>query len=277
MTDMRRLIDGDVGEYEADLLRSALDDAPSRGGRQKLLASLGVAGGTLAAAGVAKAAGTAGAAATVAGETATATVAKGGSGALAAVVGKWLGIGMVAGTVTAGAVVGVDHLVSAPAPSASAPEILESVDRGPLPSRRTGGGVSRSPAPASEQPEPSPERASPNGRTARPSSSVAAEVESLDRARQALERGDSRGALRALDRHQGRFQSGVLTPESQLIRIEALLASGKHAAAAAQARAFLAAHPGSAHTTRVRSLLRRAEGRGGVSTSPNVAAFPEEK
>ena len=112
-----------------------------------------------------------------------------------------------------------------------------------------------------------------NSVTMQPLTPSAGEVTVLDRAREALRAGDSAGAMRALDEHGKRFADGTLGEEAELLRIEALLERGERRAAAAEARRFLAAHPQSSHRARVRSLLRRAR----ASSTPNVAAFPEER
>jgi hypothetical protein len=52
---------------------------------------------------------------------------------------------------------------------------------------------------------------------------------------------------------------GLLSPEAMLLRIEATLARGDRAGAIRLANEFLAAHPRSAHTSRVRSVLAAAQ------------------
>jgi hypothetical protein len=89
-------------------------------------------------------------------------------------------------------------------------------------------------------------------------SSLADEVRSLDAARAALEGGDGRKALRALDAHEASFRQGVLGPEATVLRIEGLFAAGRDGEAKTLAGAFLAAHPESAYAARVRSLLAKA-------------------
>lgn len=58
-----------------------------------------------------------------------------------------------------------------------------------------------------------------------------------------------------LDEYKGRFPSGVLTPESQVLRVEALARKGDRANATRLGEAFLARTPQSALAARVRSLL----------------------
>ena len=87
--------------------------------------------------------------------------------------------------------------------------------------------------------------------------SIAAEIESLDRARARLQRGDARAALGALDAYRRAHPAGVLQQEASLLRIEALVRSGDAAAARRVARAFLRDYPQSPHVARVRALLGR--------------------
>ena len=103
-------------------------------------------------------------------------------------------------------------------------------------------------------------------------SGLGSEISLLDRARRALDSGDSNAALAALDEHGAKYESGSLVEEAELLRLEALLQRGQSAAALGQAKAFLAAHPKSPHAGRVRRLMERAK-----RTSPNVATFPEER
>lgn len=77
----------------------------------------------------------------------------------------------------------------------------------------------------------------------------------VDAARAAIAAGDPGAALRALARHEREFSGAALAPESAVLRIEALLASGDRVGAALDARRFLRLHPGSAHAAHVRTLL----------------------
>ena len=89
---------------------------------------------------------------------------------------------------------------------------------------------------------------------------------------EALERGDTKEALAALEEHDTAFESGALGEEAELLRLEALLARGQTDAAASLARAFLQAHPKSPHADRARRAQQRAKN-AGVATFPN----PEEQ
>jgi hypothetical protein len=265
MTEMRRLIDGEVDEHGLELLRSALHDAPRGDSRQRLLVSLGVASGAMTAAAAAEGAGATGAA------------VKAGAGVSGAFVAKWIGVGVVAAGITTGAAAVVSELASdqaaGVAPSASAARTMPNAavaTQRPEPQ----------PLSATDRPRDEPANAAATGAprgsgAAMPAAvpGMAAEVRVLDRAREALRAGDSAGAMRALDEHGDRFADGALGEEAELLRIEALLERGALEAAAAGAESFLAAHPKSSHRARVRSLLRRVQ-----STSvPNSAGFPEEE
>lgn len=82
------------------------------------------------------------------------------------------------------------------------------------------------------------------------------ENQMLGAARAALRSGDPASALEKLDAAGNRFPEGVLAQEREVLAIEALAKSGQRAAASARASAFLAAHPTSAHATKVRSFVQ---------------------
>jgi hypothetical protein len=84
---------------------------------------------------------------------------------------------------------------------------------------------------------------------------LAAEVAWLDRASASIRSGDVERGLQVLDDYNGRFPGGVLTPESQVLRIEALVRKGDRANATRLGEAFLSRTPQSALASRVRSLL----------------------
>ena len=86
------------------------------------------------------------------------------------------------------------------------------------------------------------------------------EVRLLDRARNALQRGDAAGALAALVQRDREFPEGALAPETAVIRVQALLAKGDQAAALAQAQDFWHEQPSGAHASRIRAALTSAKG-----------------
>jgi hypothetical protein len=81
------------------------------------------------------------------------------------------------------------------------------------------------------------------------------EVAALDRARAALATGDAAGALRLLDNYEASFPKASLAQEGTILRIEALLKQGNRDAAVDLGNRFLAQHPGSSHSAKVRQLL----------------------
>jgi hypothetical protein len=88
-----------------------------------------------------------------------------------------------------------------------------------------------------------------------PPPSLADEVKLLDESRQALGRGDGPGALRSLDLFQQTFPRARLGTEALVLRIEALVASGRRGDAQALGQTFLDAHPESALAPRVRRAI----------------------
>jgi hypothetical protein len=84
---------------------------------------------------------------------------------------------------------------------------------------------------------------------------LARELSSLDAARGMLARGDAAGALARLDTYTRRYPHGHLGLEAEVLRIDALEASGRSDAAHARAEAFLARHPHSVLAARVRARL----------------------
>jgi hypothetical protein len=252
MNEPRRLLEEEGSELERALLRSAFDDAPSPDGRRRTLVALGLAGGI----------GTA--VTTTATTGAASTLLKTGA---AVVMIKWIGVGMLGGLVTVGALAAVD---AARAPS-DAPAMVASKGHAPLAEQRAGAVASAArgddaPAVAPPAPIPSgearvePVRAAPRAsasaapdRTAR--GALSDEVASLDAAHRALDAGDTAGALRAIDAYDRRFPGGALATESMVLRIEVLARSGDRASAARLGEAYLAAHPRSPYAARIRSLL----------------------
>ncbi|AKV04018.1 hypothetical protein AKJ09_10681 [Labilithrix luteola] len=97
--------------------------------------------------------------------------------------------------------------------------------------------------------------------------SLAREVELLAGARSALMGGDAPRAMGILDTHDREFASGTLMPESQVLRIEALVQAGGNerlARAGELAKAFLSVHPKGPQARRVRAVQERIQ----ASTNP---------
>jgi hypothetical protein len=85
--------------------------------------------------------------------------------------------------------------------------------------------------------------------------SIAEEVKTIDRARQALAAGRARDALNQANTYIARWPSGALAIEALILRVEAELAAGDRASAERDARALIAAHPGSRYASRVGALF----------------------
>lgn len=92
---------------------------------------------------------------------------------------------------------------------------------------------------------------------ARAASTFDEELALVSSARSSLEKGDSSATLRAVSTYQDRFREGLFAQEIEVIRIEALAASGEQSRARAAAERFSAAHPKSPYADRVRSLIER--------------------
>ncbi|MEZ4225144.1 MAG: hypothetical protein R3B13_29605 [Polyangiaceae bacterium] len=75
----------------------------------------------------------------------------------------------------------------------------------------------------------------------------------LARAQKRLVAGDPNAALRELDQHAARYPHGSLTPEREAARALALCAAGRVAEARAASARFVAQHPNSPLTPRVRA------------------------
>jgi hypothetical protein len=78
----------------------------------------------------------------------------------------------------------------------------------------------------------------------------------LASARDALRKGDGRGALAILQTAQSRHPNGVLGQEREVLAIEALAQTGDRDGASKRAGAFLRAFPNSPHAGHVREFVR---------------------
>jgi outer membrane protein assembly factor BamD (BamD/ComL family) len=86
---------------------------------------------------------------------------------------------------------------------------------------------------------------------------LAQEVAVLDEARRAVAGARGAEAMAVLDRYQRDFPRGRLGHEAALVRMQALIQQGNHAAAAQLAEQFLKANPNSPLAPRVRALTNR--------------------
>jgi hypothetical protein len=188
-----------------------------------------------------------------------------------AVILKWLGIGVVAGTATIGAIKLVGPHEQAPTQPMKAPTATMSVVAPTLASAPTASTQPASPsqtarietaprlavtsAPAVEaEPEPAPAASAPPAASSNPS--LAEEVAVLDEARKAVAAARGADALLALDRYQRDYPRGRLGHEAAFVRMQALILTGNRAAAQQLAEQFLRSSPSSPLAPRVRELFR---------------------
>jgi len=280
MSDPLRLSATHRRSLTAAMLDSARDDDPPASARQRALVAFGAGTGAILTAGIAE-----GGASVVAGAAGT-SAASGGSMAAAKlatwmVVAKWAGGGAAVAVFTAAAVASVPPRwskapielpavvspVSAPSPVAevarpiTAPAIAASptaatVDEPPLQVPEV---VSRgqqvAPSRATRQAAPTPQEPATEPASHPPDESLLGEVGWLDRASNSIRSGDVEKGLQMLDEYKVRVPSAVLAPESQVLRIEALVRKGDRAGATRLGEAFLTRTPQSALSARVRSLL----------------------
>ncbi len=258
-------LDRDPDDLERLLIAEGRRDKPPAASRRRTLATVTVA----AAAG-----------ATVAATSASATAAVTGALPWLAVT-KWVAVGVAAGAVTLGAAEKVQQRASTRAHATYPIEVKPPVAAPPPP--RSEEPPDEAPSLPAEVPiEPTVE--APAVRTARPSparaqepanaiveiappaapapsaaasdpSSLEGEVRLLEEARRALDAHAGSKAIRALDRYERDFPSGLMSIEARALRIEALVALGQRNAARAFARSFLANHPRSPAAMRVTRLL----------------------
>jgi hypothetical protein len=234
MNEPRRLREEGGSALELALLEAGRSVGASTRTRTKALAALGLAAGPLAAAvaptqAVGALAGGA-AAAPAPGVAPTAMGALAAKTPLATTLGK-----VVAGLTLAGVTAAVPlgtmawrhYRPAATVASSSAPERVE-------PREET----------AKTQPE-----APVTGR------GLGRELVALDAARVRLAKGDTAGALGALDDYGRQFPNGRLALEAEVLRIDALARSGRRDAAKARAAAFLRNNPGNVLAPRVRGYL----------------------
>jgi hypothetical protein len=127
-------------------------------------------------------------------------------------------------------------------PSSDAPVASTSPEREPLVSLRPKRGAAVVPAPGGERSAGLP--------------SIAAEIQELDRAREALAAGEPRRAIERLDRYDRLFPKGALQQEGLRLRIEAVAANGERAAARSLAQRFETLYPGSTQSERLKSLVK---------------------
>jgi hypothetical protein len=242
MKDTRPWVEETDSDEIRALLRSAELDGPPNGAMRRVLTRAGVGVGV--------------GLAVVATSSTTASAAK----LAPAVVGKWLAITAFVG---AGAVAAV-HVakpswtkLTQPAITGTTHEASPRAVPAPTPVVEPTDTVVPSDPPSVDGPVVAP---APRAVKAAPAASadINGEIAAISQARGALDKGNARGALAALDRYQQDFPHGALSPEATVLRIEALNVAGDRARAKSLGEAFLKAHPKSPHAQRVRSLIGAA-------------------
>jgi TolA-binding protein len=105
--------------------------------------------------------------------------------------------------------------------------------------------------------QPAPEAVSPaeepHDKSVAPS--LKRELDFLENARGDLLQGAPAAALAALNNYDRSFPAGTMKAEAVALRVEALVAAGRREEAAFLARTFLATHPDSPLTGRIRGLF----------------------
>lgn len=259
MSDPKRLIYGGSSELEVALLRSARADVPPAASRARVIAAIGLATS---------------AAAVTTTATTSAAAAKGASWIGGTLALKLIGASVLVGAIGLGGLA-YSRVRARSAKTEGSPETAI-VQRAPMVTSARPDGAPRplstfASASVVEPPVAPPldpsrvAAAKASGASAiappRPSASSAAEsplareLLLLDTARASMEGASYASALRTLDAHDREFPSGVLTEESQLLRIDTLSRMGDRAGARARGAAFLAAHPASPHASRVHEIL----------------------
>lgn len=243
MSDPERLLDSDgVDPQVRELLQSLRDVSPAGGAAAK---SWGRMAAKVAAVPVLATASSSAAAHV---GPAAATVARIGAGAWKT-IGLKVAVGALASTVAG---VGAVSLYSEHA-SHSSP-------RSPLETARAVTPARAAPVPVGEPPSPvTPRAAEKLSNTPAPAiprhSALDEETSMLAKARNALRGGDARAAAGALSQLQSAFPGGQLVQERDVLTVEVLAAIGNVAAAKHKAQVFIAAHPTSPHSAKLRRFV----------------------
>jgi hypothetical protein len=272
MTDPERISKRSRG-LAAQLLQAGAEEQPAEASMQQTLAALGVSAAVVtttsaasAAAGTAKAtsalgagAGTAGLGATAAGGTVKAVSA--------ALLVKWIGIGVVGGVGLAGAAA----VATGPATKPPVSQTAVAAAAQPRPAQPLAAPTPAEPelpSAATEVPAidvlPTPTAAashvsSSELNTAAPALEVgaplAAEVAYVDRARALLAAGQAEQGLALLRSYEREFPEARLLPEVLFLQLETCARVGRQSEARAAAQRLLDGFPKSPHASRARKLL----------------------
>lgn len=249
MNSPQRLLQSCQHAEARELLRAGMAEAPRPSAKRAAALALGIGAGISVTS-------AAGAATGLATASASAVAAP----SVALLVGKWIAVGTVAGLALAGGASALSSPAAAPREQAAAPITVAppaaapaEQPRAPVQNDTTSAVVAADtpePSPASRSAKPAPVAApSPEGRLAR-------EVAQIDAARQAVAAGNASAALSHLDQYSAPDRTTTLDREAQLLRIDALLLSGRKAEALRLAQGYLALHPGDPHSTRLRALVQ---------------------
>lgn len=277
MDEAPKILSSPRGGLAADLLRSAAEDEPSPRAMEQTASAIGVAGSL--AVGVGSGAGggaTVAGGATVGAAVHTPATLKVGWIGLSTL--KWMALGATAAALTGGGALQLASSASSSAGGRSAIAAGEAAPQGPTPAAAPDGvpvpieAEQASPdAPVTENDRiDAPSASAPRLAADEPGTRLSDEVEALSRARSALAAGDPTRALTILDAYTATPRTHALDPEATILRIEALRASNQTTAARALARAFVDAHPGSAHATRLQAFI--AETSSSAAESKNSPA-----
>jgi hypothetical protein len=262
MDDLKPILENHPSRAESRLLGSACLDVPPGDGATRMVVALGLTATTVAVAHSAAAASASG----VAGKSVT------------ALVGKWLAVGAVAGTVVTGTGQLVQQAVEGRPEAAERPSRAEAPSIAPRPLQAPRAPEApREPVAAFAEvpavpvaPASNAEPGSPGGETrtgaalhapfaghaAEPSApGLGDEIRVLDEARTSLAAGRGAHALAVLDVFDARFARPVLGPEATLLRVEALLSLGRAAEARAIGERFLSRRAGGPEAQRMKSLV----------------------
>jgi hypothetical protein len=264
MTDPERISRRGVG-LAAELLRASGDEQPDDAGLQRTLAALGVAGALLTATSAAGAATAAGGAMAAGGAGATAAGslsagASAGKAVTAALLAKWVGVGVVGGVGLASAAAFVTAPIVAPSPPVAVsarPVVVPAVESAKSPAL-SGPAPSLPPEPTVASPTPAPRVSAPAPAT-EPALDVgaplAAEVAFVDRARALLSSGRSEQGLAELARYEREFPEARLLPEVLFLQLEACERLGRAGEARHAAQRLVDGFPRSPHVARARERL----------------------
>lgn len=276
MSDSLRPLLSDASDHRiAEVLRAGLDDGPSAESAAWSARALGI--------------GSAVALTAAAAASASATKAAGagtGAASLLSVIAKWFALGALMGGVVSVPLVlqsapasdsptrmaaSPRVVVATPSTQFSAPPVQEAPEpespesRSTTPAAPLRAATTGEPLPAAAPALP-PE-ASVAGFPSVPKSTLELEIAALDAARGALKSGNPAGALAAIDRYDRSASPHALAAEARLLRVQALVASGRQGEAASIARAVLSTGANDAYACRVAKLA-------GVSASGCPAALP---